>query len=194
MVIGVLGQVNIKSQLLLDGKIILKMMQEQKLKFTLIFLMVIQSCTMLMSQNKFLNINDFSLAYQENPDLKYLEQRFDLLKILMLDSTKANIFVSYDPELEQLSKQYTEGMTLNKATVGFVSHVNDIREVFDEPERILNCLFGSDSESRYKIDHPIYIKGNDALMEISSPTTSDLYYLRYYQGVTQINWLGGTIQ
>ena len=100
------------------------------------------------------------------------------------------------PEFEELYREYSRSMTLNRKTVGFVTSFSKIKSIFNESERIFNCLFGFDDEAinNYKIDRPIYIEENNAIFEIISPTSSNLYYLRFYEGVVQINWLGGVIE
>lgn len=172
------------------------MNREKKLGYILIVIFIISSCKMVSSQDKFISTKDFDSAYEENQDLKYLERSFDLLNILLLDSSRKQLFINYDSELRQLFEQYSKSMTLNKSTVGFHTHFTTVNEVLNERDKILNCLFQSSSvdENMHKIDYPIYINGNNAIMEISSPISSDLYFLRLHEGVAQINWLGGTIQ
>jgi|SRR5690554_1447600 len=165
-----------------------------KVRIVLIIIFLLHGSLMLMAQNKFVSVADFDYSLAGS-NLSSLESEFDLLKILLLDSSKQNLFFDYDPELKELFFEYSKSLQLSKKTLGFVTDLTKIKSIFDEPERIFNSVFNENiAFENYKIDQPIYINENKAIIEILSPTTSDLYYLRIYEGVVQINWLGGVIE
>lgn len=157
--------------------------------------LLLHGSLMVMAQNRFVTVADFDESLADS-DLSSLEGEFDLLKILLLDSSKQNLIFEYDPELKEPFVEYSKSLQLSRKTVGFVTDLTTIRSIFDEPERIFNSVFvgGVDFQNRYWIDQPIYTNEDKAIIEILSPTTSDLYYLRVYEGVVQINWLGGVIE
>jgi len=138
------------------------------------------------------------MAYKANSNLKDLEKRYDLLYILLLDSSHRNKIIKYDSELEQYFNEYSSAMNVNDATVGFITHFTEIMQVFDAEFRIFNCLIdlSTVSNRKYTINYPIYINKNNntAIAEISSPSSCDVFYFRLHEGIVQINWLGGVIE
>ncbi|NEN25326.1 hypothetical protein G3O08_17655 [Cryomorpha ignava] len=166
-----------------------------KVRLVLIVIFLIYGNLMVIAQNRFVSVADFNY-YLPGSDLGSLEREFDLLKILLLDSSKQALFFEYDPELKELFFEYSKSLQLSKKTFGFVTDLTNIKLIFEEPGRIFNSVFSESVafEYNYKIDQPIYINENKAIVEILSPTTSDIYYLRINEGVVQINWLGGVIK
>ena len=148
-----------------------------------------------MSQSKVVRVTEFSALMSKN-DLQSLAGQFDLLKILLLDISKEDMFLSFDPELSDDYQEYSNSMELNDRTVGFATEKENIELLIADPERIYCSIFSENELSKLvlEIDEPIYIYQNQAIIEISSRTTSDLYYLRLNEGIVQINWLGGTVE
>ncbi len=152
-----------------------------------------------MSQDKFISYKDFELAYRKNPDLEILSKDFDLLFVLLLDSSNKQQFFKYDSELEELFNEYSYGLRLNESTVGFVTQTTDVKKIFTSNlliSKVFNCVFDTTTlqETKRIVSYPIYLKNNTAIVEISTGNASDVYYLRLRKGVVQINWLGGTIE
>lgn len=161
----------------------------------LIIMILMHGNFVLMAQNRFVSIADFENSLKDS-NLNSLAVAYDFLKIMLLDSSKEGLLFDYDPEIKELFSEYKKSMQLSKETVGFATDKADIKQVFNEPERIFQCVYSNsvDLLFNFKIDQPIYIHDNKAIFEILSPTTSDVYYLRIYNGIVQINWLGGIIE
>jgi hypothetical protein len=151
-----------------------------------------------MSQNKFVRYDDFELAYRNNHDLDILSEDFDLLFVLLLDSSHKQQFFKYDLEIEELFRGYSYGLRLNESTVGFVTQITDIKKVFDSKfsmNKVFNCISDATlQETKLEINYPIYIKQNTAIVKVLTNNVSDIYYFKLHKGVVQINWLGGTIE
>ena len=164
-------------------------------KIGLVLIFVVYSSLVVKSQSKYVSIADFDKSLK-NSDLSSIEKEFDLLKILLLDHSKQESFFDRDPELKGFFYEYKESIELNRRTVGFITEKKEIMSVFNNPDRIFDSVFSESDTSgmNYRIDQPIYIHQNRAIIEILSPTASDLYYVSIYEGVVQINWLGGTIE
>lgn len=148
------------------------------------------------SQVRFVNNQDFELDFKQDPDLHKLEKEYDLLFVLLLDSSKQDQFYEHDPELEERFLGYSHGQNLNTSTVGFLTSDTGITQIFDAPERIMNCLFEDRSRGnmQHRISYPVYFNRNTAIVELVTTSSSDLYYIRLNKGVVQINWLGGIIE
>ena len=154
---------------------------------------------MVLSQEKFVEYHDFEIAYHNNPDLNVLSKRFDLLYILLLDTTNKLPFFEYDLELKNLYKGYSSGLNLNESTVGFVTQINKIEEIFNSDRlinKVFNCIFDAEDIQtiKRKINYPVYIKNNTAIVEVLTDNGFDIYYFRLHDGVVQINWLGGVME
>ena len=168
----------------------------QNIGFILIIIFHTINCDSVVAQNKYTYIADFNESFENNPQLGYLEKEFDLLKILLLDSTKQELIFEHDPGLETSYKEYSKSLALSKNTVGFITDYNKIELVVNSQERIFDCVF-TEKEMlgiNCSIKEPIYIYENKAIIEIQSRMTSDLYYIRLHDGVVQINWVGGVIE
>ncbi len=157
------------------------------------------NCHMVISQNKFIYYQDFELAYDKKKDLKLLGNDFDLLFILLLDSTNKEQFFKYDPELKDLYTDYSFGLKLNKSTVGFVTQVTEIKEIFTSEvlkNKVFSCINDTITQQIAKpmINYPIYLKQNTAIVEMLTGGASDVYYFKLEKGIVQINWLGGTME
>lgn len=156
--------------------------------------------TMVFSQEKFINYEDFELAYSNNPNLENLSNRFDLLFILLLDDTNKSLFFDYDLSLNESYDNYIKGLNLNKSTVGFVTQKKEIIEIFNSEilwRKVLNCISSVESTQIVKktINYPIYVKDNTAIIEIfTGSSILNTYYFRLNDGVVQINWLGRIIE
>ncbi len=154
---------------------------------------------MVFAQEKIIRYQDFELAYSNNSDLKIISNRFNLLFILLLDTTYKVQFFEYDAELKDLYKEYSCGLKLNESTVGFVAHIKKIDEIFSSSlltNKAFNCISDAETQkiAKQRISYPIYIKDNMAIVEILSGSSfSDIYYFRLNDGVVQINWLSGEI-
>ena len=165
-----------------------------------LFLILTVNCNIIMSQDRFIRYQDFELAYRNNPDLETLSKEFDLLFILLLDSSDKQQFFIFDSGLEELFNEYSNGLRLNESTLGFVTQITDIKKIFNSNlliNKIFNCVFDTITlreETKKEISYPVYLKNNTAIIEISTGNTSDIFYLRLCKGVVQINWLGGTIE
>lgn len=169
-----------------------------KLYKNILVLILIINCHMVMSQTKFVQYQDFEIAFNEKPDLKSLSNDFDLLFVLLLDSSNRQEFFKYNQELVELYRGYSCGLQLNMSTVGFVTQITDIKDIFRSDSlmsKVFSCVFDLQTQKITKqiINFPIYLKHNTAIVEISTGNSSDVYYFRLHEGVVQINWLGGTI-
>lgn len=168
------------------------------LKVTLIVILTNIS-HMVFAQEKIVRYQDFELAYSNNSDLKIISNRFDLFFLLLLDPTYKVQFFEYDAELKDLYKGYSYGLRLNESTVGFVAHIKKIDEIFSSSlliNKAFNCISNEETHKSIKqtVNYPVYIKDNTAIVEISSGSSSGIYYFRLHDGVVQINWLGGVME
>jgi hypothetical protein len=148
---------------------------------------------------KFVQYSDFEHAFKFDSNSRKLRADFDLISILLLDSTRKETIFKLDSELCMNFRDYSDAARFNKATVGFVTESLTLKEVLlskASRDRIINCVYGeeSDGRQRFKIANPVYIKGNTAVILISGPTTQDDYYITLFDGVVQINLLGGVIE
>jgi hypothetical protein len=173
-------------------------MKNIKLLSTVLFFVLTFFCSKTMSQEKFVNYQEFELAYKETQNLNILSQKFDLLTLLLLDSSHKQKIFKFNSELEELYRHYSNGLSINESTVGFVTQTCDIENLLSSEvliNKFLSCICDivTLQELTPKISYPIYVKNNTAVVEIIVNENSDIYFLRLNKGVLQINWLGGTI-
>lgn len=171
-------------------------MKKRNFSKLILFLFLTISCQVVVSQNNFVKYQDFELSYENDPDLHRLSKDFDLLFILLLDSSYSQGFFKYDPELEDSFNEYSHGMVLNRLTVGFATKHTDIKKIFDSKSKIMNCLFDDRFiEGKHLINYPVYIKNDTAIAEITTNNSiSGIYFFRLQSGIVQINWLGEIIE
>jgi hypothetical protein len=174
------------------------MRTNKTLKIILLFILTI-NCKIVMSQVKFVRYQDFEMTYSNNPDLNKLSKNYNLLFILFLDSSYEQQILEYDPGLENLYRGSAYGINFNESTVGFVTHVSNITEIFNSNlyvDKIFNCIYDEIPVKHYKkvISYPVYIKNNIAVLNVLTNSGNDTYYFKLYNGILQINWLGGTTE
>ncbi len=168
------------------------------IKLVFIFILII-NCYLGMSQNKFIQYLDFEKACKSNPDLNIIGKDYNLLYVLLLDSSYKECFFNYDSNLEELFNGYSYGLNQNEFSVGFKTQMTKVKDIFDSNiliSRIFNCVFDTIELQSGKqiITYPIYLKGNTAVFEISNGSACEIYYLKLYKGIVQINWLGGIVE
>ncbi|QZE14989.1 hypothetical protein K4L44_03945 [Halosquirtibacter laminarini] len=150
--------------------------------------------TRVIGQTKFIRYEDFEQEYHKNSNLKELDKRYDLLDILLLDhSLKAPIY-KYAPHLKDYDEFFSSLKSANDAPVGFFCAIDTIEKLFDSKvyiDKILSCVYPDDPQYRpnYKLQYPIYIKGNTAVIEFYTEDSLDKYYLNLNKGVLQIRWV-----
>ena len=166
----------------------------------IIFIFILTSIwTIVVSQDKFIYYQDFKSDYNNNPNLEVLNYGYDLLYVLLLDTTNILHFYEYDSELEDLYNGYSFGLKFDESTVGFVAQISTIDELFKSNilmNKVFYCIMDIETQQvfRPKINYPIYIKENTAIVEIQMGETFDVYCIKLSERVIQINWLGGVME
>lgn len=167
-------------------------------------ILMLLSSTILLAQGnnsiKFIDVEKIKNEILQNQNYPYKNQSFDMLFILLLDSSEKNTFFQNDPRLKEEFYEYLPSLKLNSYTVGFVTQEQSIKSVLMDNVsigRILNCVYTpqfADSNT-IEFSSPIFIsKENCAIFQTHSSFTTDTYFIRLNHGVVQINWLGGTIE
>ncbi|MGF1636872.1 MAG: hypothetical protein ACFCUU_07345 [Cyclobacteriaceae bacterium] len=85
-------------------------MKKVKLGQYIIILLLTSNCQMVVSQDKFISYHDFELAYRNNSELNSLSRDYDLLHILLLDSSYKKEVFKYNPGLEEEYYDYSAGL------------------------------------------------------------------------------------
>jgi hypothetical protein len=171
----------------------------------LLFSLLIFSCDQIKEQEEnnlkqetdtlqFLEYNDFESVFKSSQDMQQLVKDYDFRSILLLDSTMAKALYEFDPELKEDFHSATLASSPNESIVRFRTDFEKLRDlVLSKTARtmFLSCIYGEQyaRSGGLEIRSPVYIKGNTAVVEIITKTTSDLYYFTLLDGVVQINLL-----
>lgn len=170
-----------------------------KILIGMLFPILSTNCNAQMQEHKFVTYQEFESAYRNSYNLEILSNDFNFLYILLLDTCNKQELFKYDSELKELFKEYSYGLNQNKLSVGFVTQILDIKDMFDS-DILVNKLFSCISDTltqqvnKQAINFPIYVKGNTAIIDISTNGASDIFYLKLHNGTLQVNWLGGTME
>ncbi|WP_149240835.1 hypothetical protein [Dyadobacter sp. 32] len=148
---------------------------------------------------EFLTYEDFEKMISLNSNPSDLAKAFDLLSIMLLDSSRNEILFKFDPTLKRDFHEYSHYAKINDTTVGFVTESKDLRSMFlseNSRSRIINCVRGEEEVQmeNFVIENPIYIKNDIAVIRILTPISEDRYYITLKKGIVQINWLDGIIE
>lgn len=163
---------------------------------TIVFILTINT-QFAMSQNFFVHYQDFESSYNSRKDWEYLDKKYDLLFILLLDSSHKQEICHFDPEIEELFRDYSVGFTVSGLSQKFNVKISGIEELFLNKNTLYNILNCITDNFIHKIDvkilFPVYVKDNTAIAEVSTHNTLDVYSFKLNEGAVQVNWLGGTI-
>ncbi|TDE18548.1 hypothetical protein [Dyadobacter psychrotolerans] len=147
---------------------------------------------------EFIDYQDFEKVFRVNRNSELITKKFDLVSILLLDSTNAEILFKLDPKLEEDFHYAMLVSRLSMSTVGFVTDLETLRDVLlskEERDMIITCVHGEGADNmKYNIGSPVYIKNNTAIIQILGPSSVDDYYVTINSGVVQLNFLGGIIE
>ena len=157
------------------------------------------SCSQSSKKMTFVEYENVMADLQSSDNLGELRYAYDYIAVLLLDSSKIDLILQTGfQDLEEF-RDYAYGLSQPDEAVGFVTNIKDIKKLFYDQKslkRILECTqsFESSGVEIAKFDYPIYVKGDEAVFEISGPTWTNIYFARLENGIFQINWLGGTIE
>lgn len=133
---------------------------------------------------KFIEYKDFELAYKSGKNMKQLSNNFDFLSILLLDSTHAKTLFKFDPKLKVNLTHASASAKLSESTVAFRTYLETLRDVLQSEKSrdlIPSCLYGEEAvENEYKINNPIYINGNVAVVEFFNVSSSFICYINLF--------------
>ncbi len=171
----------------------------KKLIHLSIIAILLMSCSTGISQKKFISYQDFELAYNKNPDLMKLNLYFNLLNIMVLDSTKKQLIIKSQLVSEDYYNDFIYGIKTHKYTMGFKTGVKNIKEIFTSTvlmNKVFNCISDTLTQKQLnkQINYPIYIKDNVAIVTIEAKNFTDIYYFKLNKyGILQIKWIYGII-
>ncbi len=148
-------------------------------------------------RSRFIDYKSFELELKAGKELHLLSKSYDFLYLSLLDSSNNQYFFEFDSELEDLYKGYSPGLKLSCTTVGFVSKILCVKDLFNSKVllgQLFSCISDVQVQALQQIVYPIYIKENIAIVNIKNGDSCDLYQVRLHHGVIQVNWLGGVIE
>lgn len=135
-------------------------------------------------QLKLIDYREYLAAYRKNPDLRKLRRDYNMLNILLLDSTNASSFFKISPSLKDDYISASKTILSQKFTLGFLTKAQTLRELIVSNvfgDRMFNCInpFYPSVDGDYKIISPVYIKDNTAVVTVTNEAESifDVYYV-----------------
>lgn len=168
------------------------------LSFYRVFLFsVIIYCENIFAQRLFVTYEDFKNDFKQEIHISELSNKYDLLYILLLDSTYKDYFFIYEPELKGEFPLYSAGLKSKEYTIGFLARYENIIDVIEKEEsRIFSCLADVKTleDFQYKFAHPIYVKDDTAIATVTNKATCDVLHFSLCQGVFQIKRLSRTFE
>jgi hypothetical protein len=143
---------------------------------------------------QFLEYDDFESVFKSSQDMQQLVKDYDFRSILLLDSTLAEVLYEFDPALREDFYSATLASRPNESVVRFRTDFEKLRDLLlskTARTMFLSCIYGEHfaMSGGLEIRSPIYIKGNTAVFEIITKTSSYIYYFTLHDGVVQINLL-----
>lgn len=154
---------------------------------------------MTFAQEKFVRYQDFEIAYSHNIDLNKISQQFNLLSLLLLDSSNQELFFEYDSTLKDRYKKYVYRLRSSDNAFGFIAHISKVDKIFTSnllTNKFFDCISDTLTQdlSKQQISYPIYIKDNTAVVKVKRDNSINVYILRFHEGLAQIYWLEETTE
>ncbi|WP_439583440.1 hypothetical protein [Dyadobacter bucti] len=148
---------------------------------------------------KFIKYHDFELAMESDSGIEQVLKDFNLLSILLLDSTKSEVLFKYDSELKTNFHYALAASELTESTVGFRTECETLEGVLKSKRSlnmIFDCIYGeyARASSEYRIINPVYINGNVAVVEIANMNVFSQFFIKLDNGIVHINLLESTIE
>ncbi len=145
-----------------------------------IFILLLSISYTVFAKKKIIRYKNFEREYKKNSNLKTLSKHFNLRYILLLDTTYKKEFFRYDAELKKDYASSSAGLKKQKGRVVFSTKLKNISRVFNS-KRLKKRIIGLNC-GKCKIKHPIYIKGNTAIVKIIGDDFSGVYYFYLENG------------
>lgn len=148
----------------------------------------VESTTVKMDTLKYIEFKEFEAKLESGSSIQELHRRFDVHAILLLDTTKADQLYQSDIKLQQ---ELNEDLAILKdceTVVGFYTELNNLKDVLNSPtfrQKIFTSLF-QDEHDNYSIDSPIYIRENDAVINIQISGSHALCYAKLNNGIVHL--------
>jgi len=126
----------------------------------------------------FIDYNNAIKEIKLNPDNRQITDKYDLVDILILDSSELNTIKKINPDIIEDFKDYSNALAKKNNYKSYKTDETDIKQIFinyTNQKQLIKFLY---PESEMTISFPIYIKGNKVIFHICTKTWSATYFAK----------------